>query len=415
MTDVTEQRPSTGMSSSTLKLTLGFDYVTSNFGRFSLMPVLAMLLASQGNGASWATTGIGMFGFMLCAGMSSLLAIKWLPRIPYVVTLPASMVFSAVGFGLLPYTRNPVATMVPLFVAGFGISVHAVLSRVLIAEVIQSETGRNTVYSMQQIATNAAAALGPFIAGALYVSGDGRPLLGMVGVAYLLAGVSLLVGLPRGLRPPDTVRERTRGVAAGLQLLRDGETRRVTVVTAVGTFVYAQFYSAFALLVALAIDSTLLESALLAGPPIAIVFLQALVTAIVNRYLRVGVPPLLILTLATLVFATAMLLLGIGLPVVIGATAAMAVFAVAEMLFTPMVSTAFNGISGVSRLAVSNLQQVAWTTGEAFGSLCGAAVFLVCYQHGVGRLYWLLLAVATAANAAPYLTQRRTTLERTAI
>jgi hypothetical protein len=187
------------------------------------------------------------------------------------------------------------------------------------------------------------------------------------------------------------------------------------VVTALGTFVYAQFYSAFALLVALAIDQALLRGALLAGPPVAIVCLQALVTTGANRYLRAGVAPVRLLTVATMVFGTAILLLGLGLPVVVGAVAAMAVFAVAEMLFTPMVSTAFNRIGNVSRLAASNLQALAWTAGEALGSLAGGAVFLSCYHHGAGGLYWLLLAVAAIAGALPFLLDRRDTAAITVV
>lgn len=410
VTERTDSSASTAMTESALRTTLLFDYLASNIGRFSLMPVLAMLLATQSNGASWVT-GVGLFAFMLCAGLSSLLAITWLPRIAYRITMPGSMVCSAVGFGLLPYTHHPLVIMLLLFVAGFGISVHATLSRVLIPEIIENEPGRNTIYSMQNITTNIAASLGPFVAAVLYVSGDGRPLLGMVGVAYLLAGLSLLVGLPNGLRPPTTVRERGRGIAAGLALLRDPESRQVTVITAIATFVYAQFYSGFALLVAFDVSSPVLRGLLLAGPPVAIVLLQAVVTGMANRYLRAGIPPLRILTVATLLFGAAMLLLGVGLPVVIGATLAMAVFACAEMLFTPMVSTAFNRITSVSRLAASNLQGVAWTAGEALGSLAGGALFLVCYQQGISNVYWLLVAAATVVGALPYLAVRRAAAE----
>jgi predicted MFS family arabinose efflux permease len=411
MTELRERPVGGRTSESALRLTIAVDYLLCNCGRFSLMPVMAVLLAAQSDGADWLITGVGMFGFMVFAGLSSLLVTKWLPRYSYTATMSSSMVFCAVGFGLLPFTHNPLTTMGLLFVAGFGTSVHAVLARVLVAERIASETARNNVYSIQQIATNMAAAIGPFIAGALYVGGDARPLLTFVAAAYLLAGLSLMLGLPRGVHPPEVVRERTTGVTAGMRLLGDEQCRRASVMTAIGSFAYAQFYSAFALLVALAIDSTLLRGALLAGPPIAIVIFQTLVTAVANRYLRAGVPPLAMLSVATAVFGVAMVFIGIGLPVVVGAVVAMSVFAVAEMLFTPMVSIAFTRISSVSRLAASNLQGVAWTAGEALGSLCGGAVFLLCYKHGAGEMYWLLLASATIAGAVPFL--RRAVRERT--
>ncbi|MET9232371.1 MFS transporter [Lentzea sp. NPDC003310] len=399
------------MSPPVLRLTLAFDYLLSNFGRFSLMPVIAVLLASQSDGPDWIITGVGLFGHMLSSGLSSLLVTRWLPRFTYRATLPASMVFAAAGFGLLPYSGNPVVVLVLLFVAGFGISVHAVLARVLIAEMIESETGRNTIYSIQQIATNAAASLGPFIAAALYVSGDSRPLLAFVGGAYLLAAVALLVGLPRGQYPPEAVRERSEGFFARLKVLRDRQCREAMVLTATGAFAYAQFYSAFALLVAFAVDSAVLRGSLLAGPPIAIVLLQVFVTAASNRVLRAGWQPLAILTAAVLLFGVAMVLLGVGLPFLVGTVIAMAVFVVAEMLFTPTVSIAFNRISSVPRLVSSNLQGVAWTTGEAVGSLFGGSLFLLCWDRGAGNVYWLVLAALTVAGAAPFV--RRAVVERT--
>jgi hypothetical protein len=390
------------MTEPALRVVIALDYLLSTTGRFSLMPVLAIMLARRSGNAGWITAGVGLFSFTVCAGLSSLPITRWLPRLPYAVSMPASMACAAVGFGLLAYASNPVATVALLFVAGFGNSVHTVLIRVLINEAVDKETHRNIVYSIQQIATNVAATLGPFVAGALYVAGDARSLLAFVAVAYLLAGLCLAVGIPRGLHPPGIVRDRTGRVATGLRLLRDRHSRHVTVITTLGSFAYGQFYSAFALLVALAVSPALLRSALLAGPPAAIALLQVPVTAGANRLLRGRTRPLAILTVAVLTFGAAIGILGTGLPVVAGAIAAMTVWSVAEMLFSPMVSVTFSQITSVSRMAASNLQGVAWTTGEAFGSLCGGSLFLVCYQHGAGHLYWLLLAGITVAGAVPH-------------
>jgi len=394
------------MSEWALRMTLGADYLLANFGRFSLAPVLAILLTSQSHGADWFVTGIGLFGFTLFAGLSSLLVSGWLPRLPYRISMPASLVLTGVGFGLLPYAHRPVLVLAMLFVAGAGISVHAVLARVLVAECIASEPGRNTIYSIQQIGTNAAASLGPFIAAALYVSGDSRPLLTFVGVAYLLGAVALAAGLRWNMRPPSTVRD-IHGLAGLAGMLRDPQCRQASIVTSVGSFAYAQFYSAFALLVAVAVHSSSLRGFLLAGPPIAIVVLQAPVTRVSNRRLLAGATPLSMLATATFTFGVAMALLALGLPLLAGAAAAMSVFALAEMTFTPMVSTTFNRITSVSRLRAANLQAVAWTSGEALGSLSGGALFLLCYDRGLGRLYWLLLAVVAVAGSAPFLPRLR--------
>src|SRR5215204_4235951 len=152
MTDVAMPGPARrpGMTDPALTLVIALDYLLANLGRFSLMPVMAILLASRGGDDGWITTGVGLFGFTLCSGLSALLAARLLPKLPYVVTLPGSMVFPAVGFGLLPFAGSPVTALVLLLVAGFGMSVHGVLVRVLIAEVVAGEVGRNKIYSVQQ-------------------------------------------------------------------------------------------------------------------------------------------------------------------------------------------------------------------------------------------------------------------------
>ncbi|REK84500.1 MFS transporter [Streptomyces inhibens] len=409
MTELIEQH-SVGprLSETALRRTIGINYLCCQFGKFSLLPVLVVMLTHGGKGNASAA-GFGMFAFLLCVGLSSLPISRWLPRLPYSVTMAAGMVCSAAGFGALAYTTHPVPTLLALCLAGFGNSVHGVLVRVLVAESLAAEPARNIVYAIMQIATNIAAALGPFIAGALYVSGDGRPLLGFVSVAYLAAAATLLLGLPGRLRPPSTIRC-TDGARARIRALRHPECVRAITFTVVGAFVYGQFYSAFALFVSLAIDSPVLRAVLLGGPPVAIVLFQSGATALANRGLRAGVAPNTLLALGVIVFGGAIALLGIGLPAVVGATVAMAVFAFAEMLYTPMVSIAFNRLTNVSPLTSSNLQGVSLTTGEALGSLFGGAVFLACYHHGGGDWYWLALGTATVAGVCLRLAKAHTTI-----
>jgi MFS family permease len=379
------------LSEPRLRRTLGVNYLCCQFGKFSLMPVLAVMLA-RGSGGNASAAGFHLFAFLLCVGLSSLLVSRWLPRLPYSTTMAAGMVCSAVGFGALAFTSRPVPVLLALCLAGFGNSIHGVLVRVLVADSLAGEPARNTVYGILQIATNVAAALGPFIAGVLYVSGNNRPLLGFVSIAYLVAAVTLLVGLPTRPRPPSTIR-RTDGARARIRMVRDPECLRALALTAAGAFAYGQFYSAFALFVALAIDSPMLRAVLLGGPPILIV-------------------PITLLAFSVIAFGAGIVLLGVGLPVVVGAAVAVAVFALAEMLFGPMVSIAFNRLTNVSPITSSNLQGVSLTSGEALGSLFGGAVFLACYHHGGADWYWLALGTATIAGVGLHLTRARTTTVR---
>ncbi|HEY1628163.1 MAG TPA: MFS transporter [Streptosporangiaceae bacterium] len=400
MTDVLDRVSPGTVGGSLLRYTIGADYLASGFARFSLVPVLAIMLTRSSGGASWVT-GVGLFGFLVCAGLGMLPVTRLVSRLPYVVTMPGGMLCSAACFGLFDYVHGAWLPLALLFGAGFGISVHTTLCRVLVVQCVPNEQSRNNIYCMQQVATNAAGALGPFIAGLLYVNGDGRPLLIFVSGGFLLSAVVLFVGLPKTLAPPKTGAGQSAAqnrLAGSLRLLRDPEGRRACLATTCGSFAYGQFYSAFALLVALAVGPVLLRSALLAGPPMVIAALQIVVTIAVNRRLRAGSSPLAVMIAGMVLFAVSIALLGIGMSVLIGSIVAMVVWSFAEMVFVPMVSLTFNRVTAVSRVAASNLQGLAWTAGEGLGSLCGGAIFLVCYRHGVASAYWLALSAVTFAG-----------------
>lgn len=418
MTDVLD-RASPGMvggsSPRYLRYTIAADYLASGFARFSLVPVLAIMLTRSSGGASWVT-GVGLFGFLASAGLGMLPVSRLMSRLPYVYTLPGGMLCSAVCSGLFGYVHGAWLSLALLFGAGFGISVHTTLCRVLIIQCVRSEQSRNNIYSVQQITTNAAGALGPFIAGVLYVNGDGRPLLIFVSGTYALAAAALIAGLPKGLTPtkiPAAQPASRNWLAGSLGVLRDPAGRRACLATTCGSFAYGQFYSAFALLVALSIGPVLLRGALLAGPPMVIAVLQAVVTIAVNRWLRAGAVPLTVMVAGMALFGFAIALLGVGLPMLIGSIVAMTIWSFAEMVFVPMVSLSFNRITVVSRVTASNLQGLAWTAGEGLGSLCGGAIFLLCYRHGAASAYWLALAAVTFAGVLG-CAQRRPAIVRAA-
>lgn len=391
---------------SSIKLVLSVDHLMGALGLFALLPVLAVLLTNQAPDAGPGTAGAGLFGYTAAAGISALLVNRWLPRLSYVTAMTAGTVLSAVGFGLLPYVHDPVVLLLLLVTAGFGFSTHFVLSRVLIAEVVGDDIGRHRIYSTLQIAVNIAAAIGPFVASLLYVTTDARLLLGAVSAAYLLAGASLQLGLPRGLRPPPTASRWPISRAVIATIMRSPPLLRLAIVSTVGTFLYAQFFSAFALMVAHEITASMLRASLLAGPAIVISLFQTSVTALVTRAMRRNVQPITLLIGSTIIFAFAMLLLGLRLPVAEAAILAVLVFSLAEMIFTPMVSTAFASLPVGSRLEAFGLRQICWTFGEALGSLCGGTIFLLLYLRGSGELYWLALAGATLVGMILFIRPR---------
>ncbi|MGW0836160.1 MFS transporter [Streptomyces prunicolor] len=378
-----------------LQASLALDTLLGSLGLYSVIPVLGLLLAAQSDGSGTAIVGTGLFCYTASAGLSATLINRWLPELDYRRGMVGAVLLSAVAFGLLPYTTAGWALCGLLVLAGFGVSVHFLLSRVLVAEVVSGSIGRNRIFSLLQIAVNASATVGPFAANLLYSPSDPRTLMTMVALCYAAAGAVLLPGLPRGRSPLATSGKWPVSRQILLRTLRTPTMLRVVLTGTLGTFVYAQFYSAFALYVGREFTSTLLRSAFIAGPAVLIVVLQPVMTAVSSRLLKNGTTPVGILGYANLFFGASMVTLGLALPPVVGAALAVLVFSVAEMAFGPMISTAFAALPIESSLEAFNLRQLCWTTGEALGALMGGAVFLTLYDKGDGRLYWEALGIVT--------------------
>ncbi|HEX5365868.1 MAG TPA: MFS transporter [Acidimicrobiales bacterium] len=370
-------------------------YFLANLGVYALVPVLGRLLADHAS-AGPGLAGIGLSAFFGAAGVAALLVNPILPRVSYRTGMATGVGLSICGFGLLTFAREPVFVVGLLVVAGAGMSTHVLLGRVLVAESMADDVERNRAYSALAIAINLAGAFGPFVASALYRTTRVEALLTAVVVCHAVSMAILLRHLPPALRPQaSAVRWPLSKVTIG-RIARDSRGIRTMVLAFVTTFVYAQFYSAFALSVAKELDSAFGRALLLSGPAIAIVIGQRLITARVGRRLARGTAPVELLAWSGLAFAAAVLILGVGLPFPVAAGAAVAMFAAAEMVFTPIMSTAFAALPTESKLEAMNLRGISWTIAESSGSFIGGTVFLALRTDGHGHVYWLVLATAGA-------------------
>ncbi|MFI6647493.1 MFS transporter [Streptomyces sp. NPDC050529] len=388
--------PSRGL----LTLVLSVHHLLVSLGLYTVMPVLAVVLSRQATGAA----GPGLFCYTASAGSGSLLISRWLSRRRYLPTMIVGTLLAATGFGLLPYADGGVVPLGLLLTAGFGMSLHSLLSRVLVAEMVTDDIGRQRLYSTLMIAINIAASIGPFLAMATFPEGDSRPLFTVVAGCYLLAGASLAFGVRPGLRTPVSS---TRWPISRTTLritLRDSTARATVLATLVGTFLYAQLSSSVVLLLAEEFTSASMRAVLLAAPAVGIVVLQTPATAVMARLMGRGVPPFVFVCAAALGFSGAMLVLGSGLSPAPAVVTAIFLFTLAEPFFHSTVSTAFAGLPADSRLEAFNLRQVCWTTGEALGALCGGALFLVLYRTGHGHIYWLVLGAGAMITITPLTT-----------
>ncbi|MFJ7213639.1 MFS transporter [Amycolatopsis sp. NPDC098790] len=393
---------------------LAWDNLLGSLGQYSVVPALGVLIATQDPGAGPGAVGAGLFLYFATVGLASLVVNRWVARFRYRTTLWVSWALATAGFALLALLHTFALLVAALLLAGFGVSVHHVLARVLIAERTTGDVERNRAYSWMNVALNVGGAAGPFIASLLYVAGDARPLMVAVAVCYLLASAVLIRWLPADLRPAPTPTAWPLNRAGLKVVLRHPVAWRTVVVATLATFLYAQFYSAFALLVAERIAAPLMRAVLLSGPAIAIVVLQSAVTGVVTSLMRRGARPMPLLGGATVVFGISMVSLGSGLPVLSACLLAVALFALAEMVFTPMLNTAFAALPFPTSLERLNFRQVCWTAGEALGSLCGGTLFLVLAARELDRFYWLGLAVVSIAGTVLLLVTRPRTASRSA-
>lgn len=385
-----------------LKRVLSLYHLFVSLGLYTLTPVLALMITRQLPGAGPRVVGLGLFAYTASAGLSALVIMRWLSRLPYVPALVCSSLLTASGFGLLPYFHSPAVLMVLLVAAGVGASSHSVLGRVLVADVITDDIGRHKYYSLLMVVINFAAAIGPFLAGLLYVGTDARWLLAAVSLCYVCAAATLAAGAPRLRAPTPTTTAWPVSLAMLGQVFRDRTMWRLLVVSAAATFLFAQFPSAFALLVAFEFEdsSAGLGAALMAAPAVGIVAFQGVVTVVVTAAMKRGVRPVSLLAISALVFGAGFLLLGVNIPILAGAVLAVVLYSFAEMVFHPMINTAFAALPVESRLEAFNLRQICWSVGEALGMLCGGSLYLMLYRRGEGQNYWLILATLTFVGIA---------------
>ncbi|QUQ63821.1 Multidrug resistance protein MdtH [Kutzneria sp. CA-103260] len=406
---VTEkQRVETGPRRVSVPVVL--DYLLSHLGFFAVLPVLPLLVERLHPGTGPLYVGISLFLFNFAVRGASLFCSGLLHRTRIRHAMTGGLVLAAASFAALPFAPGSIGVLVCLLLAGTGISTNGLMARVYVAMALESPAARNTVFSAVQVAVNVSAALGPIVANFLLAQSLDVTLMLAVAAMYLLAAGLVAVTVPAGLRPGDhDVRPPLR-----LGLLKvvvtDPLVRRVSVVTAVGSFLYAQFFSAIALQVAELTGSAALRASFFTTNAILVVVVQIPVTAYAQRRLSAGATPFGFLLVGVTIFAAGFAVMGAAGATLVGAFAAVVVFSVAETFFTPTVNTAFSAIPGDRPMVeLFNLRQVAATAGESLGGFAGGALFLTAAQFGARPVYWGVLAVVGLLCVLSYPRSRTTT------
>lgn len=380
------------------------DYLFSHLGFFAVLPVLPLLLDRMQPGTGAWFIGLALFIFNFAVRGASLFFAGLLHRAPVRLAMSAGLLMAAAGFTLLPVVPGAAGILALLLLAGTGISTNGLIARVFVAMSLNRPADRNTVFATIQVAVNVSAAIGPLAANLLIGRYGDTVLLLAVAAMYVVAAGVVVTTIPGTLLPQDGDMRPPLRLGLLRDVVIDLEIRRVSVVTALGSFLYGQFFSAFALHVIALTAAPALRASFFTANAVLVVVAQIPVALYTKRRLEAGSAPLTFLVVGIVVFASSFAVLGVAGATVVGTFAAVTVFSLAETFFTPMVNTAFTAIPGDRPLVeLFNMRQVAATVGESLGAFTGGALFLTAGQHGCAWLYWSLLAVIGITASVPYL------------
>jgi DHA1 family multidrug resistance protein-like MFS transporter len=345
--------------------------------------------------------GISLLVATFAVRGGSLFVSGMLHRVPVRRSMVGGLLCAAVGFGALPLAPGIPGLLGCLFLAGLGISINALTARAYVAVALPASGDRTTIFSAIQVAVNISAALGPIAANFLFSGQHYGLLLAFVAVLYTAAASAVAATVPGGLRLSDGSGRPPLRLGLLKVVVTDPGIRRVSAVTAVGSLLYAQFFSALALQIADLTTQPALRAGFFSLNAVLVVVLQIPVTVYLKRGMERGEPPLRYLLLGLLVFSCSFAVLGLDSGSLTMAYTAIVIFSFAETLFTPTVNTAFVDLGGDRPVVeVFNLRQVATATGESLGSFAGGTFFLLATAHGVLAGYWFALAAIGLVTVA---------------
>lgn len=382
-------------------------------GYLGALPLMPVILRSLLGPRHSLAVGAVLLVYNAAIGIACLLAAPVTARVDARKAMSAGLGCSAAGIGLLPFAHSVLAAGTALALAGAGMSVHGVMARSMIAKTAPDDASRHRIFSSIQIGVNVAAAIGPLIATSVYaVSGDEAVLWGAC--AFYLAGMTLVLAqVPAGVHVAQAT-SRWPLTSGTLRRLVSPANAQICIATSAGYFLYAQFFSAIALLITLFVAKGPTQGVLFVENAVLIVAAQAPVSSVVLRLLKRGTHSSAVMLTGMAMFAFALLVLGVLLalhvPVFASAAAAIALFSLAETVYAPTVNTAFAQILASSSVESFYAQQTLQTLGQSVGALVGTSVFLAVAGTGTGSQYWLVLAIAglmvaggTAAVGAPVI------------
>ncbi len=377
-----------------LHWTVPANYLVLHLGFYCLAPILPILVKTRLAGGA-AEVGAVLFAYNSAIGYSCLFLTPWISKVRPRLGMIIGLSCTTASIVALVYVRSLAGIICVLVVAGSGLSVHFLLARTLLAEMIRSSSGLNSAYSLIALAANLAGAVAPIAATTIYAFAGPSAVLFVVAGCYLVATLTLLILIPADLTPLAASGRWPVSRATLRMVWRDTTSVRLIIVSIAVGFLYSQFFSSIALVITEHVRRGPAQGALFAINAITVILVQIPMARAIGRRLDSGMAPFSAMRVGLLMFCAAMLLLGLllrtSLVLFVTFSLMIIIFSVAETIYTPVRDTAFASMPAASQLEAFNLRFIFITIGESVGALCGGALFLSLAGSGTGSGYWLVL------------------------
>lgn len=364
--------------------------------RFGSFVLVFLVLYVKHLGYSTAASGLAASAYGAGSIVSALLGGWIADRLGRRGALALSMFSSAAAMLALSQARS-VATILALSaLVGLTTELYRPASAALLADLVGSEQ-RVAAFGVWRFAINLGYAAGPVVAGLLAQRSFFLLFLGDAATS-LAFGVVALVALPKGMRV--AAHREIRG-AAVRAIARDRRFLLFLIASVLGSFVYFQAQTTFALQTVAYGHSSVVYGTLLAVNGLAIVLVELPLISVTQRLPRVPV------------LAIGLLLEGIGFGLIpISRTTAWLAFTVVvwtfgEMVFSPVAGAYVADLSPAHlRGRYSGAWGFTWGIGLVLAPSLGALIYSV--QH---TLVWLVclgcgVAAATLVLASMSGTER---------
>ncbi|NOJ73793.1 MFS transporter [Paenibacillus alvei] len=372
------------------------DYLLTHLGYFMLIPVLALLLTKT-LGYSLEEVALATFIFTLSFRSGKFFTGPILDGLPPKTTIILGVFLAGFSFMVIGFVDSFIVLNLCLILVGLGISANGLAAKASIS-FLGSKDGNNLIYfSNINIFVNIAASVGPLIGTALLGTSLEQYIFQMTGAFYILAGITVLLLL----RNTDIAGTRVRSVnfwASYKEVLMDRRYIKFLFFNAFGWFFYSQLFMTLPYFVSHTYQLENRLGVLYTLNALMVIFLQLVITSLVEKYLPEGKENYRLLT-AYLLFGISFLVAGV-FPSFLMLFVTIILFTVAEMIFTPSVDTMVSTLCKPElRITYFSILGLSTALGEGLGSFIGLRLVDLFVQFGAPHWFWITMAMMAGVSS----------------